>query len=327
MTGIVGIGIGAGVVSALLTLVIATGSPLALLLFFLAPLPIAIAALGWNHKAGLIGAAVGALALGLSPLFFGGGINLRMAVIHAVSTSLPAWWFSFLTLLARPAAPPSQGVEWYPVGRVLAWIAAVAAAVTIIGVATIALDYEAYVRAFGRAVDLVERINPGLFDRLPVDQRPQARAAIAEIVAALAPPISATLSVWITAALLVAAGRLVLASGRLPRPWPHLPALVLPKVLLSIAAAALAGSFLGGFPGLAMRTIFAAIAAAYALQGLALAHALTAGQPGRFAILATLYGVSILFGGWPLIIAALGGVADALFNIRVRRGLAAPAGA
>lgn len=327
MTGIVGIGIGAGVVSALLTLVIATGSSLALLLFFLAPLPIAIAALGWNHKAGLIGAAAGAIILALSPIFFGGGVNLRMAVIHAVSTSLPAWWFSYLTLLARPAAAEGQPVEWYPVSRVLAWIAGVAAAITIIGVAAIATDYDAYVKAFGRAVDIVERLNPGMFDRLPVDQRPQARAVIAEVVAGFAPPISAALSVWITAGLLVIAGRLVLASGRLPRPWPHLPGIVLPKVLISITAATLAGSLLSGFPGLTMRTIFGALCAAYALQGLALAHALTAGQPARGTILGTLYGVSILFGGWPLIIAALGGMADALFNIRVKRGLAAPAGA
>lgn len=327
MTGIIGIGVGAGLVSALLTLVIATGSPLALLLFFLAPLPIAIAALGWNHKAGLVGAAMGAIALGLAPLFFGGGVNLYMAVVHALSTSLPAWWFSFLALLARPGASPSEQAEWYPPGRILTWIAGVAAALTVVGVATIATDYDTYVRVFGRAVDILERINPGLFDRLPVDDRQPARAEIARMLAGLAPPVSAALSVFVSAALLVIAGRIVLASGRLPRPWPHLPATTLPKILLPIMAAAFVGSFMGGFTGLSLRTVFAALFAAYALQGLALIHALTAGAAGKYAILSSVYVVSALFGGWPLVLVALGGVADALFDIRVRRGLAASPGA
>lgn len=322
MTGVIGIGIGAGLVSALLTLVIATGSPLALLLFFLAPLPIAIAALGWNHKAGLVGAAAAAIALAIAPLFFGGHFNLHMAGVHAISTSLPAWWFSYLALLARPGAASDQQAEWYPPGRILAWIAGVAAAVTIIGVASIATDYSTFVRAFGRAVALFERINPGLFDRIAEVDRPAARGAIAALLASVAPPVSAALSVCVSVILLVVAGRLVLASGRLPRPWPRLSTLTLPKILLPVLLAALAGSFLGGFFGLALRTVFAALFAAYAMQGLALAHALTIGVSGRAAILATGYGLCVLFGGWPLVIVALAGVADAIFNIRAKRGLA-----
>lgn len=327
MTGIIGIGVGAGLVSALLTLVIATGSPLALLLFFLAPLPIAIAALGWNHKAGLIGAAVGALALGASPLFFGGRVNFTMAAVHAVSTSLPAWWFSFLALLARPGATPGAPTEWYPPGRILAWIVGVVTVITLVGIAMIAADYDSYVRALGRAVDLLERFNPGLFDRLPADQREPARAEIARMVAGLAPPVSAAISVLISTALLAVAGRIVRASGRLPRPWPHLPATTLPKILLPITAAAFLGSFAGGFAGLGLRTLFASLLAAYALQGLALLHAMTVGVSGRYAILVSVYAISALFGGWPLILVALAGVADALFDIRLRRGLLAPPGA
>ncbi|MBN9063765.1 MAG: hypothetical protein J0H41_15130, partial [Rhizobiales bacterium] len=225
--------------------------------------------------------------------------------------------------LARPGAAPGQPAEWYPPGRILAWIAGVAAVVTILGVASIATDYETFVRVFGRTVTtLFERINPGLFDRIPEADRPAARGAIAALLASVAPPVSAALSVFVSAALLVIAGRAVLASGRLPRPWPALAALTLPKILLPIMVAALAGSFLGGFFGLALRTVFAALFAAYALQGLALAHALTAGASGRAAILATGYGLCVLFGGWPLVLAALAGVADALFNIRAKRGLA-----
>ena len=50
------VGAGAGLVSALLFAVVAKATPLALLLFLLAPLPVLIVALGWDHRAGLVAA-------------------------------------------------------------------------------------------------------------------------------------------------------------------------------------------------------------------------------------------------------------------------------
>jgi hypothetical protein len=47
------IALGAGAASALLFASIASGSLLAILLFYLAPLPILIAALSWTHWTGL----------------------------------------------------------------------------------------------------------------------------------------------------------------------------------------------------------------------------------------------------------------------------------
>ncbi|MET0605844.1 MAG: DUF2232 domain-containing protein [Beijerinckiaceae bacterium] len=312
MTSIISIGVGAGVASAVLALVLSTGSLLALVLFFLAPLPIAIAALGWNHKAGLVGALVASILLAFI-------VHPRMGLVLGLSTFAPAWLFSFLALLARPAPPPSQGEEWYPTGRVLAWVAGVVAVITVAGIASISMDYAAYARAFQPAIELLERINPEFFSSIPLEQRADARADLARMAAAIAPPISAAVSVLITSALLVLAGRLVFASGRLPRPWPHLPGVVLPKALLPILAASFAGSFMDGFAGLVIRTLFAALAAAYALQGLAVIHALTAGRFGRGIMLALTYMLAIA--GWPLALIALTGVADALLNIRARRGL------
>ena len=54
------IGIGAGLASALLFGAVITGSPVAMLLSFIAPLPIFIASLGWKHRSGLVAAATGA---------------------------------------------------------------------------------------------------------------------------------------------------------------------------------------------------------------------------------------------------------------------------
>ena len=60
------VGIGAGLVAALLFAVVITGSPLSALLYSASPLPIFIAALGWNHRAGLIATAAGALAVAVA---------------------------------------------------------------------------------------------------------------------------------------------------------------------------------------------------------------------------------------------------------------------
>ncbi|MFD0934691.1 hypothetical protein ACFQ12_05755, partial [Methylobacterium trifolii] len=113
-----GIGIGAGLVSALLFGVLLKATPLAIVLYLLAPLPILIVGLGWSHKAALAAAVSGSLALALvvSP-FLGLGFAAYLAV--------PAWWLAYLAMLGR--AGPDGGIEWYPVGRLLGWVGATAA--------------------------------------------------------------------------------------------------------------------------------------------------------------------------------------------------------
>ncbi len=58
MLQIVMVGLGAGAAAALLFASVVSGSFVAVILFYLAPLPILIAALGWSHLAGLIAAAL-----------------------------------------------------------------------------------------------------------------------------------------------------------------------------------------------------------------------------------------------------------------------------
>src|SRR5258708_8617343 len=89
------IGICAGAAAALLFASVTSGSLLSILLPYLAPLPIMIAGLGWSHWAALTGALTGALAL---MLVFGGVVF----VVFLAGVGLPAWWFSYLAMLARP---------------------------------------------------------------------------------------------------------------------------------------------------------------------------------------------------------------------------------
>ena len=74
-----GIGIGAGLVSALLFGVLLKATALAIVLYLLAPLPILIVGLGWSHKAALVAAATGSLVLGLLIAPFLGRVALSSA--------------------------------------------------------------------------------------------------------------------------------------------------------------------------------------------------------------------------------------------------------
>src|SRR6476659_3158352 len=90
------IGIGAGAAAALLFASVASGSYLSIALFYVAPLPIMIAALGWSHLAALIAALSAAIALAavFGSVFF---------LAFLAGAGLPAWWLGYLAMLARPS--------------------------------------------------------------------------------------------------------------------------------------------------------------------------------------------------------------------------------
>src|SRR5215475_1984565 len=123
MVQILLIGLGAGVASALLYVSVLSGAMLAVLLFYLAPLPILIAAIGWSHWAGLIAAVVA--SAGLAAVF-----GWLFFIAFMIGIGLPAWWLGYLALLSRPTTIPG-GLEWYPVGHLVFWTAIIGAAIII----------------------------------------------------------------------------------------------------------------------------------------------------------------------------------------------------
>src|SRR3989442_2528213 len=98
------IGIAAGAAAALLFASVASGSMFSVLLFYLAPLPILIAAIGWSHVAGLIASifAAAALAAVFDGIFF---------AAFLVGVGVSAWWLGCLALFGRAARQgPSRAV-------------------------------------------------------------------------------------------------------------------------------------------------------------------------------------------------------------------------
>ena len=98
----------AGLVSALLVATVTAGWPLGVLLY-LAPLPVLIGALGWNHRSGLVAAVVGAFALAVV-------FRPEAGLAFLVGAAIPAWGLAYLALLGRPNRDGS--LEWYPLGRI-----------------------------------------------------------------------------------------------------------------------------------------------------------------------------------------------------------------
>jgi Predicted membrane protein (DUF2232) len=309
MLQIVLVGLGAGAAAALLFASVASGSLLATLLFYLAPLPILIAALGWSHWAGLIASLTAAAGLGAT-------LGLYFFSAFLVGVGLPAWWLSYLALLARPVgANGSMTIEWYPVGRLVLWAAIVGAVLVIVAIPNFGTDkesFEAGLRAaFERAIEIQSR--PGS----PASGADRER--LIDILVAAIPPAAAVLATLINVFNLWFAGRVVRVSGRLRRPWPDLSALALPSTTLGVLALAIAGAFLPDLPGIVCRIVAASLFMAYAVLGFAVLHALTRGLSFRAILLIAAYSTVIVL-GWPVLAASFLGLAEAAFNIRARSG-------
>ena len=88
----------AGAASALMFASIISGALISLVLFYLAPLPLMVAAIGWGPLCASLGGI--AAAIGLGALF-----GLPYCIAFAVTVALPAWWLGHLVLLSRPVGP------------------------------------------------------------------------------------------------------------------------------------------------------------------------------------------------------------------------------
>ncbi|NEW90291.1 hypothetical protein DU475_23935, partial [Rhodopseudomonas sp. WA056] len=174
------IALAAGCASALMFASIVSGALIALLLFYLAPLPLMVAALGW----GVVAAAIGGLiaAAGLAAL-----VSFPYAIAFLLTIAVPACWLGHLALLARPADAP-QGdtapLEWYPIGRLVVWMAGFAATTTMAALFSLGTD--------GAAI--ADGLRSGLQRALGPRSTPGSDAALIDALAAIAPPAAATVA-------------------------------------------------------------------------------------------------------------------------------------
>jgi hypothetical protein len=315
------IGLGAGAASALLFASVLSGSILSVVLFYLAPLPILIAAIGWSHWAGLSAALAAALGLGLAF-----GIVLFPAFL--ISVGLPAWWLGYLALLARPAASAGE-MEWYPPGRLVVWAAILGAmvimvALTLFGGDEATAQVKALLRnAFERMPRSQTDIPAGEAPAIPGVSDPDRRI---DILVALIPPGAAVLATITQLLVLWLAARIVKISGRLKRPWPDLAAMRFPAATPFVLVAAIAGSFLPNIMGVGAAVLAASLLVAHAALGFAVLHGITRRLQSRSIVLVGVYTAVVIF-VWPALLVALLGLIDTALDLRTRlaaRGPPAP---
>ena len=304
MTQVVLIGISAGAATALLFASVASGALISVLLFYLAPLPILIAALGWSHWAALVAAVFA--SIGLAAVF---GPLLFAAFLLGIG--LPAWWLGYLTLLGRPTGQPApDDMEWYPVGNLVVWAAILGAMIVIAALINFGSGEEGF-----RAT-----LRSGLERMLKFQTRkgpmPDVNRLVDFLVLAL-PPAAAALTTIVNVLNLWLAGRVVAMSGRLKRPQPDLPSMQFPSYAPLLTGAAIAASFLPGMIGTAGGVLAAAMLMAYAMLGFAVLHHITRGMNARMLMLGGAY-VSVFVLGWPALLMMLVGLTDTAIDIRGR---------
>jgi len=312
MIAIVLIAIAAGCASALMFASIVSGAMISLLLFYLAPLPLMVAALGWGPLSATIGGI--AAATGLGAIF-----GLPYCVAFVVTVALPAWWLGHLALLGRPVAnavPPGNGaspvapnIEWYPVGRILLWITGFAALTTIAALLTLGTDAATITASMRRG--LLRILGPR--EAAPSGETEQwvdALVTIAPSAAAIVAMMTLTLNLWLAA-------KITATSGRLHRPWPDLKSADLPPMTLAALCVAIAFCFTGGLLAILAQIATAALMMAYGLAGFAVLHTLTLAMKSRAIWLSSTYAIVMVF-GWPVLAMVALGLADAVFGLRRR---------
>jgi hypothetical protein len=318
MTQILLIGVGAGAATALLFGSVTSGVGLSIILFYLAPLPIMIVALGWSHWAGLT-AAVAAAAM------LGGAFGILFFATFLASVGAPAWWLGYLALLGRPVANGGAAhMEWYPPGRLVLWAAIVGAAVVVGALAMFGGDEATIRHGLRGALDQILRVQTGAGEDAPL-QFPGVDDAdrVVEMLVSVLPAVAAVIAAITLTGNLWLAALVVRLSGRLRRPWPDLAALSFPPLATALYGALLAGALLPDLAGLVAGVFAATLTIAFALIGFAVLHTATRHMRGRAVMLSGAYGCVVLL-IWPVVVMTLIGVAETLFGLRVRSSRRGP---
>jgi hypothetical protein len=293
---------GAGLTSALLHGALLSGSFGAIILAYLAQLPLFVIGL-WIGSASAAIAAVTAVVV----LAVVGGF--LFAIAYLIVNAAPALLMTYLAQHSRIGADGER--EWYPPGLLITWLVGLAA-LTFLALSLFYADVP------GGIEGMLHRGLDAAFSQLgaPTD------AASNEAVAALARFMPGVIAAsWIAMVVIngVLAQGLLARFGRNLRPSPRMAEIDLPPWLIGAVAIALVGAFMPGHPRFIGANLFLILMPAYVLAGLGVVHALTARMASRGLLLTATYAL-VLLSGWPLIIAALLGLAEPWLNLRRRVG-------
>lgn len=314
------IGIGAGLIAALAFASATTGPlPMRFLLYLLTPLPIFLAGLGWGYLSALIASLIGAFALGFI------SSSPAVGLVFAATQTIPCVVLCYLAGLNRPIAatqgadqtattsqPPA--VEWYPVGRIVLWTAAIATVLSITLLLAMGQDSdqvrdvlrETITKIISSQMEAASSAGGGAAGNavvMPTDKELEVMTdnalRIMPAIAAISIMLGLLFNLWLGA-------RITHASGQLQRPWPDLAAIYFPPGTALVFSVAILLAFLKGMTGLAATAISGALFAAYFLLGLAIIHYATRPYAWRPFLLWAIYFVLFVLSFLSLLIVLVG---------------------
>jgi hypothetical protein len=300
------IGIGAGIISAVVFASATTGPLFArLILFLLTPLALFLAGLSVGPATAGIAGIIGTLLV----LVAG---SAMAAVVFAASQAIPVFILTYLASLNRPLAGTT---EWYPTGRIILAAALIAGAFSVLTLFLLGGDIEGLRGALRTMLEtFVKNELPKMPDAPTLG--PQEIEEAASVALALLPAASAISTMGSLLFNMWLAGRITLASGQLRRPWPDLAAITYPPGTPLLLAVAIAVGFVSGMPGLIAAGFAGPLFLAYVLLGLAVVHYVTRGRAWRPFALWALYAALFIMNTVASLAIALLGLVEAVWPIR-----------
>lgn len=313
----------AGGVSALLFFGLFAGLFPGALLAALTSVPLFAAGLGIGLSAAVTASVTGAVAVAVVVMLMadGGGSFMPAVLTFLALHALPAAVLSRQALLSRQTP---QGLEWYPTGLLVTWLAGIVGGYFALALIIFALQgpglLAVVANLVGATAQALGDANPELFG----DQAPISPDNIA-VVAPFVPGVfagSIMMFVVISGAL---AQSLLKRFKKNIRPNSGFTELELPMPMLYGFGVSLALSLTGGSLGMIGKTLAVILAVAYLLQGLAVLHAWARRWKGAAIVLTLLYLALILVWPAPVLVVGLG-LVEQVAHLR-RRGAGSGPGA
>lgn len=276
-----------------------TGAPGAMILVYLAQLPLFAVGLWLGTSAAALAGLSAAVILLIAA-------NLPTAAAFAGLDAVPVLLLVRQSLLARNG--PGGRVEWYPPGLLAGWLtglglAAVAAAFLLLG------GPEALQAA------LREVLGPALDRRF--DGNTPEHDQLLGFVAFILPGTVAASWMVMTATNGILAQGVLARFGANWRPSPDLAALGLPLWVMVLPALAAGAVLFGGTARYLGVNAMIALAVPFCLAGLAVLHTFARRFARPAVPLVTFYVLAAVF-GWPLLLIALLGLLDLPLGLRRR---------
>ncbi|MBP2315005.1 DUF2232 domain-containing protein [Azospirillum soli] len=301
--------IGVGVVSAFLYLAVLFGGAGALILGYLAPLPLFLMGLWLGSTATVIAGLAGTAAvLAVSS-------SLLVALAYLVTGAFPVILVVRQALLARTAA--DGGIEWYPPGRLLMGLTGMGLA-ALLGAVVLTLGQPDGLE--GAVRNTLGRMAEQLFAAQGQPAPDPETFWMAEVLPGL------VVVSWLTMTIVngaLAQGALM-RFGRNRRPPMRLVDLELPRWLSpAFLAAVLAASVAPDPVGFLALNTALILALPFAFAGLSVVHAFARSRSAKTPILVGFYMFLFLF-GWPIMLMVGLGMIEQWIGLRRRLRPAGP---